>query len=81
MDQLRDLQHRVQRIVHRGVGSFGEPVARVHAELGRIVAGLERGRTSDAQLTIADLTGVGFQDTAIASVVYEKLSSHLNVGP
>lgn len=40
---------------------------RVHAELGEIVAGLKPGRTSADQITIADLTGVGFQDTAIAS--------------
>jgi ornithine cyclodeaminase len=40
---------------------------RVHAELGEIAAGLKPGRTSDSQITIADLTGVGFQDTAIAS--------------
>jgi ornithine cyclodeaminase len=40
---------------------------RVHAELGEIVAGRKPGRTSDRQITIADLTGVGFQDTAIAS--------------
>ncbi len=39
----------------------------VHAELGEIVAGVKKGRTSDNQITIADLTGVGFQDTAIAS--------------
>jgi ornithine cyclodeaminase len=39
----------------------------VHAELGQIVAGLKPGRTSANQITIADLTGVGFQDTAIAS--------------
>lgn len=36
-------------------------------ELGEIVAGKKPGRTSDEQITIADLTGVGFQDTAIAS--------------
>jgi ornithine cyclodeaminase len=36
-------------------------------ELGAIVAGRTAGRTSDEQITIADLTGVGFQDTAIAS--------------
>jgi ornithine cyclodeaminase len=41
--------------------------AAVHAELGEIVAGKKPGRTTDEQLTIADLTGVGFQDTAIAS--------------
>jgi ornithine cyclodeaminase len=40
---------------------------RVYAELGEIVAGLKPGRTSPEQFTIADLTGVGFQDTAIAS--------------
>ncbi len=40
-------------------------------ELGAIVAGRTPGRTGDAQLTIADLTGVGFQDTAIASAALE----------
>ena len=46
---------------------------RVHAELGEIVAGLKPGRTSDSQITIADLTGVGFQDTAIASTALKLL--------
>lgn len=45
----------------------------VHAELGEIVAGVKPGRTSDTQITIADLTGVGFQDTAIASAAFESL--------
>jgi ornithine cyclodeaminase len=43
--------------------------ADVHADLGAIVAGRRLGRTTDRQITIADLTGVGFQDTAIASAV------------
>jgi ornithine cyclodeaminase len=46
----------------------------VHAELGRIVAGLETGRTTDRQITVADLTGVGFQDTAIASAALDRLA-------
>ena len=45
----------------------------VHAELGEIAAGLKPGRTSPNQLTIADLTGVGFQDTAIAHAALESL--------
>jgi ornithine cyclodeaminase len=57
--------------------AFGElahaPNVRPHAELGEIVAGLKPGRTRDDQITIADLTGVGFQDTAIASAVYRAL--------
>jgi len=36
-------------------------------ELGAIVAGRASGRTTNDQITIADLTGVGFQDTAIAA--------------
>lgn len=43
-------------------------------ELGRIAAGREPGRTGDEQITIADLTGVGFQDTAIASAAFTALA-------
>jgi ectoine utilization protein EutC len=39
----------------------------VHGELGMVAAGHKPGRTDNTQITIADLTGVGFQDTAIAS--------------
>jgi len=48
---------------------------RVHAELGEVVAGVKPGRTSADQITIADLTGVGFQDTAIASRALQCLAS------
>ncbi len=47
----------------------------VHAQLGEIVAGRKAGRTSDRQIAIADLTGVGFQDTAIASAALERCAS------
>ena len=47
-------------------------IGRSHVvELGMIVAGRAAGRASDAQITIADLTGVGFQDTAIAAAATE----------
>jgi ornithine cyclodeaminase len=46
---------------------------RVYAELGEIVAGVKPGRTTAQQLTLADLTGVGFQDTAIASAYLEMV--------
>jgi ornithine cyclodeaminase/alanine dehydrogenase-like protein (mu-crystallin family) len=45
----------------------------VHAELGAIVARRAPGRTTDAQITIADLTGVGFQDTAIANAAMSTI--------
>ena len=47
---------------------------RVYGELGEIVAGLKDGRARDDQITIVDLTGVGFQDTAIASCVLATLA-------
>lgn len=48
----------------------------VYANLGEIVAGRKRGRTNEAQITIADLTGVGFQDTAIASLAFRRLTGN-----
>ncbi|HEY3883840.1 MAG TPA: hypothetical protein VGL62_01435 [Vicinamibacterales bacterium] len=47
----------------------------VHAELGEIVAGRKRGRTRDDEVTIADLTGVGFQDTAVAARALQLVNS------
>ena len=41
-------------------------------ELGDIIAGGVPGRTSDDEITICDLTGVGVQDTAIALLAYRK---------
>jgi ornithine cyclodeaminase/alanine dehydrogenase-like protein (mu-crystallin family) len=38
-------------------------------ELGAICDGVAAGRTSDAQLTVCDLTGVGVQDVAAANAV------------
>jgi ectoine utilization protein EutC len=42
------------------------------AELGEIVSGRKPGRTSDEEITLCDLTGVGVQDTAIALLAYRK---------
>jgi ornithine cyclodeaminase/alanine dehydrogenase-like protein (mu-crystallin family) len=44
----------------------------VHAELGEIVAGRKPGRTRDDEHFIFDSTGCGFQDTAAASIVYDR---------
>ena len=41
-------------------------------ELGELTSGRHPGRTDDLQVTICDLTGVGVQDAAIATLAYEK---------
>ena len=46
--------------------------ADVWAQLGEVVAGVRPGRTSDDQITVCDLTGVGFQDTAIAALAWAR---------
>ncbi|EDQ32903.1 ectoine utilization protein EutC [Hoeflea phototrophica DFL-43] len=63
----------------RGLGELRSAIAsglveadRVFAELGMIVAGQAKGRSSDNQITIADLTGTGIQDTAIATLTGKR---------
>lgn len=55
----------------REAGVIAEDDARV-IELGEITAGRRTGRQNEAQITIADLTGTGAQDTAIALLAYRK---------
>ena len=42
-------------------------------ELGNVIAGRQSGRTSDDQLTVADLTGVAVQAIQIAKAVHKAL--------
>ena len=46
---------------------------KVYAELGDLAAGRLPGRESASEVTVADLTGVGVQDAAIAQAVVEAL--------
>ncbi len=39
-------------------------------ELGQVIAGTTRGRVSQDQITVADLTGVAVQDIKIAAAIY-----------
>lgn len=55
--------------IHHAVTEGGFGPARVHGELGDIAAGLKPGRELDDEITVADLTGVGVQDAAVADVV------------
>ncbi|WP_042777862.1 ectoine utilization protein EutC [Sinorhizobium fredii] len=45
------------------------------AELGQVIAGLRAGRTSAGEITIADLTGTGIQDTAIATLALARANA------
>jgi alanine dehydrogenase len=44
----------------------------VHAELGEVVAGIKRGRTSADEIIVFDSTGMALQDVISAAMVYER---------
>ncbi|SLN37394.1 L-lysine cyclodeaminase [Roseovarius litorisediminis] len=46
-----------------------------YSELGQIIAGQRTGRQSASDITIADLTGTGVQDTAIATLAGERATA------
>jgi len=55
------------------VASGAVPARRPVAELGELVLGEREGRKDDAQVTVADLTGTGVQDTMIARLALERV--------
>jgi ornithine cyclodeaminase len=56
--------------IHHAVEAGALDVARVE-ELGDIVVGRRPGRTSPTEITVADLCGLGAQDTAIVDAVID----------
>jgi len=58
--------------LHHAVESGGFDQQADIAELGEVTSGQRPGRTSDDQITICDLTGVGVQDTMIALLAYGR---------
>ena len=61
--------------LHHAVAAGVIAASDVHAELGQVAAGLKAGRTSDTEITIADLTGVGVLDAAVANAVVSAAES------
>ncbi len=58
--------------IHHAVAEGAILENRIACELGQITAGLRPGRSSDAEITVCDLTGVGVQDVAAAAVVIAR---------
>jgi len=58
--------------LHHALTAGTATVSGVYAELGEIVCGKKRGRTSAGEITIFDSTGMALQDVASAALIYEK---------
>ena len=48
----------------------------IHAELGQIVCGKRKGRTSAKEITVFDSTGLAIQDVAVADLIYRSALRH-----
>lgn len=65
--RLGELHHAIEAgLVTEGTG---------FPELGEIVAGRKPGRSGPEQITVADLTGTGIQDTAIATLAAARAAA------
>ena len=58
--------------IHHAIAAGALTAAGVYAELGEIACGKKLGRTSEDEITVADLTGVGVLDAAVASYVAQR---------
>jgi ornithine cyclodeaminase/alanine dehydrogenase-like protein (mu-crystallin family) len=58
--------------IHHAVEGGYITAADVHGELGELLDGRKPGRETDDEITVADLTGVGVQDAAVADFVMEE---------
>jgi ornithine cyclodeaminase len=72
-DSLKQTR-RLGELHHAIAAGFAAP-EQVFAELGAVIAGTSRGRTSPSDITLADLTGTGVQDTAIATLARDRAIS------
>jgi ornithine cyclodeaminase/alanine dehydrogenase-like protein (mu-crystallin family) len=62
--RLGEIHHAVEK------GAIGRE--KISVELGEIVAGRKPGRVADNEMMVCDLTGVGVQDVAAASLVIKR---------
>ena len=60
--------------VYRAIHTDGYSIEDLSGELGDVISGRTSGRTSDDDVTIAKLVGIGAQDLVAAEVTLAKLS-------
>jgi len=58
----------LQHALNKGIIDLNK----IHAEIGEVISGAKKGRESVEEITLFDSTGLGVQDLAIASYVFEK---------
>ncbi|MER8836963.1 ectoine utilization protein EutC [Mesorhizobium sp. M0909] len=71
---VADVLKQTRRLgeLHHGIKAGAVGADAEFPELGQIIAGRANGRTGLGEITIADLTGTGIQDTAIATLAFSR---------
>lgn len=79
VDDWEELKHRgVETIsIMYAEGKFDEN--NIHAEIGEVVNSVKTGRTRDEEFIYFNSVGMGIQDVALASIIYDK-AVEKNVG-
>jgi ectoine utilization protein EutC len=72
-DSLR--QTRLLGELHHAIAAGLVTEGTIFPELGEIIAGRKPGRSGPEQITVADLTGTGIQDTAIATLAAARAAA------
>ncbi|MGP4688710.1 ectoine utilization protein EutC [Agrobacterium pusense] len=65
-------QTRILGELHHAIAAGYVERDQPFAELGEVIAGKSQGRLSNEDITFADLTGTGVQDTAIANLAFAR---------
>ena len=61
--------------LHHAIAAGVAAAEQAFPELGAVIAGTSPGRTSPSDITLADLTGTGVQDTAIATLARDRANA------
>lgn len=77
VDEWVQASHAGEINVAVSAGQFTEKT--LAGQLGRVLAGLDNGRSKADEITIFDSTGLALQDVAVARLVFDK-ASKLNKG-
>jgi ornithine cyclodeaminase len=68
-------QTRILGELHHAIRAGAATPEQQFAELGAVIAGTAKGRVSAGDITFADLTGTGVQDTAIANLAVSRAAA------
>ncbi len=72
-----DRQSQAARLgeLHHAIAAGLLPADQAQVELGQLLTGSAKGRSSVEQVTVCDLTGTGVQDTAIATLARQQAAA------